>query len=311
MKNTLNTVEFVDGYIVNPIDFRTGSLFISPFSSDDIHINKQIWLESKLDAEPVIELDGKLLSITQSATKALELVLIDLKLKPDDEIWIVTSSGNKYISSCVTQTIEMFCKWSREKTDKTAAILVNHEFGFLYPDIDKLKAFNLPIIEDKAYSLYSYFRDNEKNYFGDYTIYSMAKMFPMQAGGMIHSKSGLIFQKGLTASASKYYKACFLYYNSNKEDIIQKRTNNFVSLQMDLLRLGFMTRFLPVPGEVPGACVFRAFNTDLQELKSFLQRQGVECSVFYGEEAFYIPCHQNMDDRHIDYIITLMKNFIK
>lgn len=304
-------MELLDGYIINPFDFRSGSLYVSPFETNDAFINRQIWLESKLTAEPIIEFEGKKMSVTQSATKALELILKKLNLKSDDEIWIVTTSGNKYISGCVTKTIEMFCKWNRQKTDRTAAILVNHEFGFLYTEIDKLKEFELPIIEDKAYSLYSNFIEKEKNFVGDYTFFSMAKMFPMQAGGMIYSKTGMIFQEDLSADASKYYKSCFYHYNTNKEEIINKRKLISMLLQMELIGLGYMPRFISRPSEVPGACVFRASNIDLQGLKIFMQRQGVECSVFYGEDSFYIPCHQKMDEKHINYITTLIKNFLK
>ncbi len=48
-------------------------------------------------------------------------------LPPDDVVTILTTSGNFYISSCVTAEIEKFCKWDREITDQTKVIFVNHK----------------------------------------------------------------------------------------------------------------------------------------------------------------------------------------
>jgi len=304
-------VEFADGYIINPLNFRTGTLYVSPFESNDAHINRQIWSESSENYDPIVDFEGKLMSVTESCTKALELVLRDLRLKPDDEVWIVTTSGNKYISGCVTGTIEMFCRYSREKTDKTAAILVNHEFGFLYKEINRLIDFGLPIIEDKAYSMYSLFEDDAGNFAGDYTVFSMAKMFPIQAGGLIYSKKGLVLQDNLPPDAVKYHKACFLNYHSKKEYIIRKRNENYNLMTFYFEQFGFSPRFIPERSETPGAFLFNAQGIDLSGLKTYLQRQGIECSVFYGEEAFYLPCHQKMNKQHIEYIITLIRNFLK
>jgi hypothetical protein len=286
-------------------------LFISPFDSTYILKNQKIWSETHVNSSPVIKIEQKEVSITESATKALELVLCDLKLNLDDEVWIITTSGNKYISDCVIRTIEVFCKWNYEKTDKTAVILVNHEFGFLYRDIEKLKEYGLPIIEDKAYSMYSFFEDKEKNFTGDYIIYSMSKMFPMQSGGLLYAKDKTIVQSELSIAQLKYYKSCFRYYHLKREEIIQKRINNYFALSQILENYNFNVRFPLKPKETPGAFVFSASGVNLDELKIFMQRQGIECSVFYGEEAFYIPCHQNMDNRNIDYIETIIKIFLK
>ena len=73
---------------------------------------------------------------------------------------------------------------------------------------------------------------------------------------------------------------------------------------------GFQPRFVPENGEVPGAFLFKGAGHDLEGLKRFLQAEGIECSVFYGEEAFYLPCHQNMTPGHIDYLLTLVKDFL-
>ena len=304
-------MEFVDGYILNPFDFRTGSLYISPFETNDAFVNREIWQKSDEDSNPVVNIDGKQFSVTDSATKALELILREMKLNPDDEIWIVTTSGNSYISGCVTRTIELVCKWNREISGKTAAILINHEFGFLYKDVENLRSYGLPIIEDRAYSMFSAFTDSRKNFTGDYIIYSMAKMFPMQSGGLLFSDKGIITQNDLSDDAIKYYKACFYHYYSQKEEIMKKRLSIYKSLTEAFMLIGIKPRFNITQNEIPTAFLFRAFNINLIKLKVFMQKQGIECSVFYGEDTFFIPCHQKMNHKHIDYIITLIKNFTK
>jgi dTDP-4-amino-4,6-dideoxygalactose transaminase len=140
----------------------------------------------------------------------------------------------------------------------------------------------------------------------------MSKMFPMQSGGLLYAKDKTIIQSELSIAEIKYYKSCFRYYNLKKEEeIIQKRINNYFALSQIFENYGFNVKFPLKPKETPGAFVFSVSDVNLDKLKIFMQRQGIECSVFYGEEAFYIPCHQNMDNRNIDYIETLIKTFLK
>jgi hypothetical protein len=303
-------VEFHNGYIVNPADFRAGTLYVSPFATNDAFVNRALWQQYTGDAEPVVELNGQVHSITQSATAALDLALGQLNLKPTDEVYIVTTSGNSYISGCVTRTIEKHCQWTREKSKKIAAILVNHEFGFPYPNMQELNGSGLPIIEDCAYSMYSTVNGKPVGTMGDFAIFSMAKMFPMQAGGLLVSRHKTVVDKSLTAESVKYFKACFSHYMQGKPQIIDKRIDVYRKLSAAFASLGFDPRFQMSVGDVPGAFLFKTKNVDLAGLKQFLQRQGIECSVFYGEETFYVPCHQQMDKSHVDYLLTLVSTFL-
>ena len=47
------------------------------------------------------------------------------------------------------------------------------------------------------------------------------------------------------------------------------------------------------------------------KLKIFMQSNGVESSIFYGEDAFFIPVHQNLKDLDLDYFVTLIEYFVK
>ncbi len=304
-------MEFLEGYIKNPDRFRTGSVNISPFTTDDIFRNNYIWHNYKEDSDPVTSFEGMELTITASATAALDLALRDLGLTPDDEVWIVTTSGNKYISGCVTRTIEKYCRWSREHSARTAAILVNHEFGFIATQVKELTSYNLPIIEDAAYSMYSENNGVLPGLTGDYAIFSMAKMFPMQAGGLLFAKDKTLVQQDLSPDAVSYFKSCYKFYNKYRRHISAARIDAFAKYVDAFGDADFEPRFIPFGGEVPGAFMFSAPGADLDGLKVFMQGHGIECSVFYGEDAFYLPCHQSISTQHIDYFLTLIKDFLK
>lgn len=304
-------MEFLEGYIKNPDKFRAGSVNISPFTTDDIFRNNYIWHNYKEDTDPVTSFEGMELTITASATAALDLALRDLVLTPDDEVWIVTTSGNKYISGCVTRTIEKYCRWSREHSARTAAILVNHEFGFIATQVKELTSYKLPIIEDAAYSMYSESNGLIPGLTGDYAIFSMAKMFPMQAGGLLFSNDNTIVQQDLSPEAVSYFKSCFKFYSKYRRHLSAARLDAFAKYVDAFGDADFEPRFIPFGGEVPGAFIFCAPGHDLDGLKTFMQGHGIECSVFYGEDAFYLPCHQNISAQHIDYFLTLIKDYLK
>lgn len=303
-------MEFLNGYIKQAPAFRSAAINISPFSSDDIFRNNYIWRNYKAYGWPVAEVNGRPAIITQSATCALDMVLDSLALKPEDEVWIVTTSGNSYISGCVTRTIEKYCRWNRQQNAATAVVLINHEFGFVYRQMEVLKALGLPIIEDAAYSMYSQWNGVQTGSTGDYVIFSMAKMFPMQAGGLLFSSKEISLKNNLTEDELNYYQSCFGFYHQYKEQIIKARLEVYHQMSDAFSSAGFLPRFEPEIGEVPGAFLFKAEGHDLEGLKHFLQSEGIECSVFYGEEAFYLPCHQNMTRGHIDYLLTLVKDFL-
>jgi hypothetical protein len=52
-------------------------------------------------------------------------------------------------------------------------------------------------------------------------------------------------------------------------------------------------------------------SLDLPELKKHLYAHGIQCSVFYGEEAFFIPVHQALSEQDMDYFVEVFKSFIQ
>jgi hypothetical protein len=48
---------------------------------------------------------------------------------------------------------------------------------------------------------------------------------------------------------------------------------------------------------------------DLSMLKSHFYANGIQCSVFYGERTFFIPCHQHLEETDLDYFAEVMKGY--
>ena len=126
-----------------------------------------------------------------SGRVALDAVLRSLKLDPADDVLITNSSGQTWISACVTCVVFNHCRPSRVLTPRTRAILVIHEYGYPHPHLDELiqtaRERRIPLIEDCAHSLDSSTDDAPLGSFGDFAIFSLSKVLPVPAGGILAS----------------------------------------------------------------------------------------------------------------------------
>ena len=143
---------------------------------------------------------------------------------------------------------------------------------------------------------------------------SFPKIFPIQVGGLL--KSNLPHYQAdykVEPELKQYIKNVLSKYIPDEELIKQKRIHNYAYLQKRFSALGFNTRFELCENIVPGVFMFRVDNekTDLPLLKNHFYAHGIQCSVFYGERSFFIPCHQNLDEADLDYFTEVMQAFIK
>ena len=76
--------------------------------------------------------------------------------------------------------------------------------------------------------------------------------------------------------------------------------------------MGMEERFFTNKETVPGVFMFKVSHPDidLHNMKKHFYDHGIHCSVFYGEEAFYIPCHQRLGEKDMDYFSSVMKVLI-
>lgn len=246
------------------------------------------------------------ISLHKKARYAITVALEDLHLQKDDVVTILTTSGNFYVSGCVTKAIEAVCRWNREVTNETKVILVIHEFGYPYKGLSDLKKYGLPIIEDCAYAFFT--KDEEIGTIGDYVIYSLPKAFNMQMGGVMISRNKV------DDRVSQVERAYILSHLSaewkDREAIIHQRIENHNYLASALASIGIQPFFKMEAGVVPGVFMFRwCDDMDYPALKEYMQRNGVESSVFYGKHAYFIPVHHHLSKNELDYMINLLRYF--
>jgi hypothetical protein len=128
---------------------------------------------------------------TPSGRAALDAALASLALEPAEEVLITNASAQTYVSSCVTCTVFNHCQPSRVLTDMTRAIVMIHEYGYPHPRLRELQTEarrrGIPLIEDCAHSLDSTLDGKPLGSFGDFAIFSLSKVMPLAAGGVLVS----------------------------------------------------------------------------------------------------------------------------
>lgn len=303
---------FHNNFIIDPEQFRTPQYNISPFGTEWMAANHAV-----LNA-PFTDNGSNILQrcfggqhyFTDSGKSAVSLILAQYRLQPGDEVFIATTTGNTYVSGCVTREIEKYCKWSRKLTPNTRLIFVNHEFGTTYAGMDKLLQTGLPVIEDRAMSMFSTDDAGRTGRYGDFTVYSLPKFFPVQAGGVIQVNNPAAQTAPFpeeTALAAACRKLA-VHYISGAADIAAARWQNYRAYEAQLGRAGFAPALSLEEGlHVPSVYMFKAPNADLAGLKTFMQQNGVECSVFYGQAAFFVPVHQCLKPEDISFIVSLIQ----
>jgi len=301
-------------FIVNPDSALVPSFRVCPFKTDNISINTELpdddfefnYFNTKFGTANW--------EYTYNGREAIHFALETYNLEQNDLVTILTTSENYYISSCVTKTIESFCRWNRELTSETKIIFVNHEFGYPYPEMEKLIATSLPIIEDCCTTFFSQDKRGLIGKYGDFAIYSFPKFFPIQIGGIIVSNKGIHLKSTsiLKKEQKRNIKNVLSYQLRNSSKLLNKRKENFEYALTQLTRLGFSERFEKNEAIVPSMMLLNnnSIIKDLNAFKFYLSNNGIQNSVFYGEDAFFIPNHQNLNTIEIDFIIDVISHYI-
>ena len=301
-------------FVINPDPYSLPCYRIGPFQTRDLSVNHCLPDSNLIDDYLKERFGLQDYHYTENGRRAINIALSHYDLKIDDVVTILTTSGNFYISGCVTREIEKFCKWSRELLPETKVIFVNHEFGYPYPELHKLKDLKLPIIEDCAGSFFSDDRYHDIGNIGDFVIYSFPKMFPLQVGGLLVSnlpgRPDIRYRisEGLLRHIKNVLSACI----DKKEVIINNRISNYRFLRNQFEQMNADMRFELAPGTVPAVFMFSTekLRLDLPELKKYYYANGVQCSVFYGEDAFFIPLHQSLTEQDMIYFAEVFRSFI-
>lgn len=282
---------------------------ISPFTTKDLAENSCLNFDDSILKFLNNKFSSKNFIFTNTGREALSIALRFYSLKKDDVVTIFTTSGNYYVSSCVTNEIEKYCSWSRNIEKKTKILLIIHEFGFPYENLRDLKKYNFPIIEDCAHSFGSQNKENSVGKVGDFVIYSLPKFFSINFGGILFSKKNKLYN--FVDSNKENYIIKVLSKNiKNYDQIIEKRVMNYNYLESQMQKkFNYEIRFKLEKNYVPGVFLVRIDDINLNKLKTFFQNNGVEASVFYNEKTFFMPVHQALKESDLDYFIYLIYEF--
>ena len=300
--------------IVNPDPFLLPTYRISPFRTGDIACNAQLRDDDFTSTYFDNRFGKKNWQYTYNGREAIRLALEYYNLQSNDLVTILTTSENFYISSCVTQTIEGFCQWNREVTPETKIIFVNHEFGYPYPEMEKIKSLGLPIIEDCCTTFFSQNTSGTLGKEGDFSVYSFPKFFPIQIGGiLVSNKSSISQYSTLKSDQIEAIQNTVSYYLRKESELLQKRQSILEYAIAEFSKFGFESRFENSKLIVPSALVLKNLGIikDLNAFKVFLNHNGIQNSIFYGEDAFFLPIHQGLTTIDIDYFSACIQAFLK
>jgi hypothetical protein len=301
-------------YIVNPDIYLKPDYKLSPF--DTSYIDKYNKLKSsKIAIKYFNDYFRKSdWEYTINGREAIFLALKNYDLSKNDIITIITTSNNFYISSCVTNTIEKICKWSRKIEKKTKLIFLIHEFGYPINDYKKLTDLNIPIIEDCCTTFFSQNKNTNIGLIGDFSIYSFPKFFPIQIGGLLVSnKFPNSFKSIISKNESNFINSVLSLELKRKRSILNKRTINHTYLLKLFKKIGFKERFKITINVIPYALLLKnnGIIKNLDKFKVYLNHNGIQSSVFYGEDAFFIPCHQNLTISDLNYFYQCFLFYLK
>jgi dTDP-4-amino-4,6-dideoxygalactose transaminase len=304
-------------FIQNPDPYLLPSYLISPFNTGVYKVYSKLPEDGYFEEYCNQRFGVNNWLLTLNGREAIQLALSLIEgLSSKHIVTVLTTTQNFYISSCVTKTIENNAAWNRDFSDSTDVVFVNHEFGFPMEQIAEFAEGKLPLIEDCCTTFFS--QDNSKKIgkYGRFSVYSFPKFFPIQIGGLLVGEN--IALKGLKTSLTKeeanFVNMVLSHCLKNENEILSKRLQVYHNLVEKFGEMGLVPRIPLKPNVYPSAFLFKSLENqeiDWAGLKTYCWNHGIQSSVFYGENAFFIPCHQNLSKEDIDYFAFVVKSFIE
>jgi|688.fasta_scaffold102607_3 hypothetical protein len=305
---------FIENLLIDADPFYTPRISISPFSSKNLPKKPKTTFNTKSKIEKKLKFTGHL-RYTISGKEAIEMALNSLNLENNETISIVTTTGNSYVSRCVTETINKFCHYEINPKEMTKVVYLIHEFGNVIDPrkITKLIEDKHFVINDYAYSLLTILSNPQKFHPGHISVLSFPKHFPINFGGALLSeqpiKDGVALpdraQRELLKVINREVRKRVLAKNATKR---RKNSNNMIAR----LDKNFFELFRLGPEKyVPSVLMIKVIkDVDLFELREYMNRQGIESSAFFGFPVYFLPNHQNLEINEIRYITDHLNYFV-
>ena len=249
-------------------------------------------------------------SVTISGRSAISLIMNHLKLQRADEVLILTTFDFPNVSSCVTSTIFNYCKPARVLSRHTRAILVIHEFGVPYTDMDYVlqlsRSRGIPVIEDCAHTIDSIGSGYRVGTIGDWVICSLPKIFPVRFGGILlgtpidYNPNRFQKQKIITLSQD------IALYLDDIFAISEIRRENYKTLTELTIPMGLHPLF--EVNESISPWFFPIAVPDVERTAEAAMSLGVEYGLWHGTNIIVFPCHQYLNDEHIFQIANVISH---
>lgn len=274
----------------------------------EVGLDRDCYIKSESDDKCVDYQFGtkQELILTRNGKEAINLLLQALHLQPDEEVFITSTFGTKYVSKCVTCSVFNYCQPSKVITEKTKVIYIIHEFGVPHPEtfnlIEFAKEKEIFVVEDCAHSSNSFFdQKNKIGGFADFSIYSLKKIFPMNTGGVLAVKN------------AKYKNKIEVLDNDPERNEIESKFDEFAPLN-DLFSQKRKDNHARLERFVKAKCHFQSsklispyvFSIELIQAKKFCEKFNehygnmYECVTWFGLDVVSFPVHQLMNDKDID-----------
>ena len=294
-----------------PLEHMKPAIRISPFTPERFETLVQTKTTELISDDPTFWLDNAFdQQYYASGRLAIYSCLEHLGLTQTDEVMIITTTQGPYISSCVTNVIELVCRWSRELTTNTKLIMIIHEFGAPCP-VEKYEQYlntDLPILEDCAYALGTRIASQKVGQYGDYALYSLPKYYPVPFGGLLVGKHTLKRDKisnALSNEATDTLRQCINAGYEHLEQWNTQRQENFNFFKKSLAEHNYQPYFdLLDSAVVPGTYVTKvAENFAGEDIKQQMNAAGIESTQYYNQGGFFFPVHQFLTDYEKEYIL--------
>ncbi|MBI3897336.1 MAG: DegT/DnrJ/EryC1/StrS family aminotransferase [Gammaproteobacteria bacterium] len=300
--------------LMNPAKHMKPCIRISPFNSGKFEAGGAGGSRDSELMRPEFWLNGgDDFSLLPSGRAAIRLALLSIGVQRGDSVLIITTTGGSYISSCVTETIEEVCQWSRQLQDNTKAALLIHEFGFPCVLPREVAEAGIKIIEDCAYAVGTRIEGGKVGMMGDFAVYSLPKYYPIPFGGILVSRHSIrdeLNPEKLSAEGVEFLANYLASAAAKHSEWNRLRCNNWQFFSNHLEKYRMDAYFEMDDDVVPGVFIARLpSDVDGAKIKDGCVNAGIESTEYYGNGGYYFPVHQCLTGFEKDYILYhLLKN---
>ena len=253
---------------------------------------------------------GRPCAVTPSGRAALAVILRYLRLRPDDEVWITTTTGASglAVTPCVTATIARSCRFADHPGPRTAAALVIHDWGLPHPDLadvgDYCRRHGLPLIEDAAHAFAGRDASGRRlGTIGDFALFSLPKFFPIAHGGLVAGLPPHALPEDGRDPEARQALAGWLPY---QDAIASARCQTWMALDGRMQELGLGGALPLPPGAVPSLYLLRTplpFATLAR-----LRAAGIESGPDDHRGFIFLPCHQQVGKSGVARIVAAVRS---